>query len=129
MRKLNKKLLVSLLALAGVILFSPRAHAHAHLHGAEPAQGSVVKAAPRHVTLHFSEALEASLCKVEVKEVPGGKVVSQGKPRSVDASTLEQDLESLAPAKAEYEVQWKVVSKDTHKMSGSYKFSVDPKAK
>jgi methionine-rich copper-binding protein CopC len=115
---------VILLAMNG-----PRAFAHAHLHKAVPAKNEVVHQAPQRVSLSFSEALEPAMCKVEVKDLGTGEVISDGKLKAVEATTLEVALKPLKASKGVYEVSWKVVSKDTHKMSGLYKFTVDPTAK
>ena len=60
-----------------------------------------------------------------------GETVCEGKvlPGASGKNGLERSLKPLKSEKADYEVNWKAVSKDAHKMQGSYKFTVDPGAK
>lgn len=129
-KRLTRSLRLPLLAVA--VLVSGNAFAHAHLESSEPAKDAVVHAAPTEVTLHFTEELEASMSKLEVKNLDTGKVVSEGKPRYLndDKSALQVSIKDPASItkKARFEVSWKAVSKDSHKMPGKYEFSFDPAA-
>jgi methionine-rich copper-binding protein CopC len=111
------------------ILQVGQAFAHAHLQKAEPAQNAVVHVAPAQVTVKFSEELETTMSKLEVKEVASGLVVSTGKVSGGGQgdSTLQISLKPLKKDKAKYQVTWKAVTKDTHKMQGTYNFTYDPK--
>jgi methionine-rich copper-binding protein CopC len=108
------------------LLSSSLAFAHAHLSSSEPKQGSTVAHLPEQVVLHFSEALEPSLCKVVVKVKATGETISTGNPESVDPKSLRLALPARKADAATYEVDWKAVSKDTHKSSGSFDFTVGP---
>ena len=105
--------------------------AHAHLKTSEPAANATVHAAPSKVVLHFSEPLEAAMCKVEVKNKKTGEVVSDGKPTAgaADKKTLEEALKALPTGQATYEVSWKAVSTDTHRSQGTFVFTVEPSKK
>lgn len=106
------------------------AFAHAHLISSSPARESIIQTAPNEVNLQFSEELEPAMCKVEVKNLKTGEIVSQGRPTMAgdDKSSLKISLKPLKNEKAEYEVSWKAVAKDSHRMPGKYKFTFDPKA-
>jgi copper resistance protein C len=108
---------VSLL-LAG--LGSHAAFAHAFLDHASPLVGSTVHAAPREVSLSFTQNLEAAFSSVEVTDSSGTRV-DQGKP-AVSGSTMRIGLKSLSPGT--YHVRWHVLSVDTHKTEGSFTFQV-----
>ena len=126
----NKTFLATTTVLfSSFLISSAPAFAHAHLKKSDPAKGSVLKVEPKEVTLHFSEELEPVLCRVSVKDVAGGQVVSEGKPKPAgnDMTTLQVALKPLSPKKTVYVVKWNVVSKDTHRMKGSYRFTYDPK--
>ena len=108
-------------------LSSVPAFAHTHLQEATPAKDSTVAEAPATVRLHFSEGLEVSMCKLEVKDSKTGHVVSDGKPTAPEENDLLQvKLKPLKKEKTTYTVIWKAVSKDTHKMEGTYSFTYAP---
>jgi methionine-rich copper-binding protein CopC len=120
----------SFLLLAVLCLVSPsRAFAHAKLLKSSPEANSVVNKAPTETELHFSEDLEVVMCKLEVKNIKSGEVVSQDLPMNAagDAASLKISLKPLKKEKADYEVSWKAVAKDAHKMPGHFKFTFDPK--
>ena len=119
------------LFIATFILFLPSlAFAHAHLIKAEPAEKSVAKEIPTQIVLKFSEELESSLCRIEVKDAVTGKVVSTGNTEIVDGTqdTIQTKLNAAAKT-SKLKVSWKVVSKDAHKMKGDYEFSIDANGK
>jgi len=109
--------IVSLLLFA---LGADAACAHAFLDHANPLVGSTVRAAPREVTLSFTQDLEAGFSSVEVTDAHGARV-DAGKPR-VSANTMRIGLRSLPPGT--YRVRWHVLSVDTHKTEGSFTFQV-----
>jgi methionine-rich copper-binding protein CopC len=115
------------------LAISGNAFAHAHLESSNPAKDATVNSVPSTVTLHFSEELESSMSKLEVKDLDTGKTVSTGKPAYVngDKSALQISVNDPAAVskKTHFEVSWKAVSKDSHKMPGKYEFTFDPSAK
>lgn len=122
----------SISILASLLFAIPSmAFAHAHLVKSSPAKDSVVHSVPSDVVLNFSEDLELAMCKVQVKDLKTGKVVSQGKLENADGkkNSLKVELEPLKNEKAKYEVSWKAVSTDSHRMPGRFTFSYEPQAK
>jgi methionine-rich copper-binding protein CopC len=109
------------------LLFFPLfAFAHAHLTSSNPAKNAVLHSAPKEIVLHFSEALELSMCKLQVKDLANGDVVSDGTPvEAGDKSSMKIQLKSLKSAKSTYEVSWKAVAQDAHSMPGKFQFSTD----
>ncbi len=112
-----------------LILSASPVFAHTHLESKVPAENSVLTEAPSEVILEFSEGLEVAMSKLEVKNAKTGEVVSVGKPTTLpgDDKSLQVPLKPLKKEKATYTVSWKAVSKDTHKMQGSYSFKLEPK--
>jgi methionine-rich copper-binding protein CopC len=102
------------------VLGNAAAHAHAFLEHASPLVGSTVAAAPREVSLTFTQNLEAGFSSVQVTDGNGARV-DQGKPQ-VSGNTMRVGLKSLSAGT--YRVRWHALSVDTHKTEGSFTFSV-----
>ena len=96
------------------------AHAHAMLASASPPVGGSVGAAPRQVTLSFTQGLEQAFSSVQVTDSKGARV-DAGKAQ-VSGSTMTVGLKALSPGT--YRVHWHVLSVDTHKTEGSFSFRV-----
>ena len=112
-----------LLAAVALTLVSPLAFAHAHLKAQEPAADATV-AAPAQLTLSFSEGIEPGFSSVSVTAADGKHV--ELKP----LTTAADDKKTLIVSPAEplaagtYQVHWQVLSVDTHKSAGDYRFTV-----
>ncbi len=122
-----RPLLVGTLAL---VSFAGVAEAHAHLKTSSPEMDSTVQESPKEVTLTFSEPLELSMSKIEVEDVTNGGIISEGEAHAAAGkeNSLQINLHAPKTPKAKLRVIWKVVAKDTHKMSGKFTFDVSPKA-
>lgn len=106
--------------LAGI----PRAEAHATLLATSPVDGSVVGTEPPQVTLRFDEAVTLNPQSIELLDAAGHQVRigTPGHPAGT-AETAAADL----PAGLHYGtyvVSWRVVSADTHAISGAFQFSI-----
>jgi copper resistance protein C len=109
-------------ALPVLLLGALPANAHAVLDHASPLVGSTVRAAPRAVSLWFTQKLDAAFSTIEVRNAAGTRV-DAGKARvSGDGTMLTVGLKSLSPGT--YQVHWRVLSVDTHKTEGNFSFSV-----
>lgn len=114
--------LTALLSLAG----APGAFAHATLDHAVPGVGATVQASPSELQISFSENVVAAfsgatLTTAAGAAIPTGKAVVQAS----SPDTLHVPVgRKLAPGT--YVVNWHVVSDDTHRTSGSYKFTIAP---
>ena len=112
------------------LLLPSLAFAHAHLKASDPKENAILKKAPSRIELKFSEPLETTMSTIEVKDEAGASLPSG--PVTIvadDPRTVEIALKDVQDRHGAFQVVWKAVSKDTHKMKGSFKFSVDPKAK
>ena len=109
------------LALPLVLMGSAAAHAHAYLDRANPRVGSTVRAAPREVTLWFSQKLEPSFSSAQVNDAAGARVDRGAR---VSGMQIHVPVKSLPPGT--YRVRWRVLSVDTHTTEGSFSFRVGP---
>jgi len=102
------------------------AFAHADLQSAEPAAGSAATASPTQIRITFTEAVIAKFSGVELWD-QAGKPIATGK-AAVDPankSVLVVPISEQLPA-GNYKVEWHAVSEDTHRVKGTYSFSVHP---
>lgn len=116
--------------LIGSVLLAAPASAHAILVSSSPADGARVDAAPASVTLTFDEAVQPVRADDEVISSTTGERVDTGSlQQSADGTTLVLPLRPGLP-RGSYTAVWRVVSADTHVMSGSITFGVgvDPAA-
>ena len=113
---------VLLAGAASLCLPASLAAAHAHLLTAAPAAGSTVSAMPAKLVCIFSEALEPSLCRLDVRDAAGARF-DQG---AVTVSTDKKQIDvALRPGNAgQYSVAWVAVSVDTHRTEGKFAFTV-----
>jgi methionine-rich copper-binding protein CopC len=111
------------MAMAGLLALSMQAGAHAHLKESQPAEGSVVTAAPANLVLKFSEA--ARITALAVRK-PDGTSEKLSPLPNAPQQQVTVPLPALAPGK--YAVDWRIVSDDNHIMSGQLHFTVAPHA-
>ncbi|MEV6023070.1 copper resistance protein CopC [Streptomyces sp. NPDC052036] len=99
------------------------ASAHAALKGTDPADGTVLRTAPKAVTLTFSESVGLLDNSIRVLD-PGNRRVHTGSPEHADgrADTARVTLPHLPDGT--YIVAWRVVSADSHPVNGALTFSV-----
>jgi len=106
--------------LTGIVVAEP-ASAHATLVSAEPAEGSRVPSAPEKVSLQFSEGVSLGAGYARVLAGNGTRV-DAGAP-AVEGPTLTIPLRG-GLADGGYLVTYRVVSADSHPVSGAYSFVV-----
>jgi methionine-rich copper-binding protein CopC len=110
-------------SLVAAILFGSVAHAHPQLQSTEPAAGAST-ASPEQIRIMFNEVVIPQFSGVELKDQTG-KAIATGKSET-DAANKKMLVvplkEELAPG--DYKVEWHAVSEDTHRVKGSYSFSV-----
>lgn len=117
------RILVGFIMLCAVIFAAPdNAAAHAHLASANPKPGSTVVPAPKRVVLSFTEKLESKFSSVEVRDAKGAPVQAGKAQPGTDRTQLQVRLKPLSAGT--YTVNWRVLSVDTHRTKGSFKFSV-----
>lgn len=99
------------------------AWAHATLQSATPSKDAEVSPAPREITLHFNEKLEAAFSTAKVIDSTGKAVTTEKAAVDVsDPSVLKVAVPALTPGK--YTVQFVAVGNDGHRRKGDYSFTV-----
>lgn len=119
------KLYAYALVLAGAILSGSVAYAHPQLQTADPAAG-VVTPSPKQIRITFNEAVLPQFSGIELRDSAGQLIVT-GKSEIDPANKKILMIPvkgQLAPGA--YKVEWHAVSDDTHRVKGSYSFSVAP---
>jgi len=118
-------LALAIIAFVAIVATGAPASAHAVLLGTSPADGTVYPTAapPTSVSMHFGENVGVKLGAVRVYD-EHGKLLDTGAPDhpSGDGSTVTASLPKLGPGT--YVVTWRVISADTHPVSGAFTFTV-----
>ncbi|MFF7984081.1 copper resistance CopC/CopD family protein [Streptomyces sp. NPDC007901] len=124
-RRTIGSLLVVIAVLACVLLQGAApASAHAVLTGSDPRENSVLKAAPKQITVTFDESVALVEDSLRVLD-PDNRPVTDGDPRhaggrgNTDSVRLASGL-----TQGTYTVSWRVVSADSHAVSGAFTFSI-----
>jgi copper transport protein len=107
-------------ALAILVLPAAPASAHAELEQTAPVAGTVLDQLPGEVTLTFSEQVRMVADKIRVTG-PDGNRADAGKP-TVRDTELVIPLKPGGP-KGTYLVSFRIISADSHPVSGGYSFS------
>jgi methionine-rich copper-binding protein CopC len=111
-------------ALTVASLSGNAAFAHPALQSAEPAPGAATTTSPKQIRITFNEAVIPQMSGVEVKDQTG-KIIPTGKAGTDPANKkllVVPVNEQLPPG--DYNVEWHAVSDDTHRVKGSFSFSV-----
>jgi methionine-rich copper-binding protein CopC len=116
--KIALPLAVALSLAAGVAL------AHPHVVSASPAQNGEVAGSPKAIKVKFNEAPVAKFSGLTVKDA-AGKDVKLGKV-AVDPADKNQLVAPVAQTLAPgvYKVTWRASGSDTHKVDGTFSFTV-----
>jgi copper transport protein len=119
---------VALVALLGVLFLlgggAGAASAHSALRDTDPQEGTVLKSAPKQVTLTFTESVGLSEGSLRVLD-PDNRRVNAGDTTHVAGRSdtvrvrLRDDLSD-----GTFTVAWRVVSADSHPISGAFTFSI-----
>jgi methionine-rich copper-binding protein CopC len=101
------------------------ASAHAFLDHAEPRVGSNISTSPNGVKIWFTQELEPAFSSIKVFDASGNEVDKKDtRQDDKDKKLLIVSLPALSAG--EYKVVWKVVSVDTHRTNGDFKFQIAP---
>lgn len=106
--------------LASFGLWISLAHAHTQLSSSIPANEAVVETAPEEVVLSFSEPVRLTAVSLES--------VDMSHSLEVDAAEPAEEFTVALPAlmAGKHVIQWRVLSQDTHVMTGEIQFTVSP---
>ncbi|MDT9698369.1 copper resistance protein CopC [Streptomyces sp. P17] len=123
-----RKPLTALALIGAVLAFllggAGPASAHAALTGSDPADTAVLKTAPRQVTLTFTETVSLNDGSLRVLS-PRNERVNEGSVEHAGgkANTVRVMLGDKL-IKGTYTVSWRVISADSHPISGAFTFSI-----
>lgn len=111
-------------AVTGLLaIASPQAAAHTDLSGSDPANGAVLDASPRTVTLTFSDPMAQKYAQLAVTG-PDGASLGNGAPAVAGREVTLRLKDTKAPGR--YTVGYRVVSADGHPVTGTSAFTVRP---
>jgi copper transport protein len=96
--------------------------AHATLESSTPSNGEVLSRAPRQVVLRFDEPVESAFGSVRVYD-ESARRVDEGRTTRPEANAVAVGLPSDLP-RGTYTVAWRVVSSDSHPVSGAFVFHI-----
>ncbi|WAZ27129.1 copper resistance protein CopC [Streptomyces cinnabarinus] len=99
------------------------ASAHAALRGTDPDDGSVLRTAPRQLTLTFTESVGLLDDSVRVLG-PDGRRLRLGEAEHENGDNTARVTLPRGLDQGTYTVAWRVVSADSHPVSGAFTFSV-----
>ena len=112
-------------AATGAILVAGAAPASAHavLQGSDPPADAALDASPKAVTLTFSENVSVEDDAIRVIDTAGARV-DDGHARSGESASQVVVGVDAGLASGTYVVSWRVVSADSHPISGAFAFGV-----
>jgi len=105
-------------------LLSGAAYAHPEFQSADPAPGAATTSSPKEIRITFNENVITKMSGVEVKDQTG-KIIATGKaiPDLANKKLLVVPVSEQLP-QGDYKVEWHAVSDDTHRVKGSFSFSL-----
>jgi copper transport protein len=116
-------LVAALVAACGLLVGAGPADAHAVLESTEPTDGAQLDAAPEQIVLRFSESVQAADDGITVYAGSGDEL-DTGEPEHPDdqGAAMAVDLPDLD--EGAYVVSYRVISSDSHPVSGAFTFTV-----
>lgn len=118
---LRFKTLLALAALATPMLAS----AHAILVRSQPAKDETVSTAPKRIDLWFDAAVRNEYLALAVIDSEGKRVDNHDAEQTLtDGANIHATVVDLTPGT--YTIRYRVVSEDTHIVTGKFQFTVKP---
>ncbi|KAK47033.1 copper resistance protein CopC [Caballeronia jiangsuensis] len=124
MKALRSNLIAPLVATLAIAFAPTIAFAHGKLESAEPSVNGTVSTAPDLLRLTFNEDLEPAFSTIKVADAKGAAIGDE-KAKIDPANKRVLTLAVPKLAAGTYSVQWAVMTGDSHKAKGTYKFSVN----
>jgi copper transport protein len=106
-----------------MLALAATAQAHAILEGTSPARGVVIKSEPKLVMFRFNEAVESSFGSVRVYDAKGNQVEAGSVSHPRGQNSVAIGLKSHLP-EGSYTATYRVISADSHPVSGGFVFSI-----
>jgi methionine-rich copper-binding protein CopC len=125
MLRLTIRKIIKPVFLIAALLGPLPALAHAILVKSQPAKDENVSIAPKQVDLWFNAAVKGEYKALAVIDSSGKRVDNQDVEQALlDGSHIYSTVGDLAPGK--YTVRYRVVSEDSHIVTGKFDFTVQP---
>ena len=125
MYKLTIRKIIKPVFLITALLSPLSALAHAILVKSQPTKDETVTAAPHQVDLWFNAAVKGEYKALAVIDSSGKRVDNQDVEQALlDGSHIYATVGDLTPGK--YTVRYRVVSEDSHIVTGKFDFTVQP---
>jgi methionine-rich copper-binding protein CopC len=117
------KNIVLVLSLAIASLSASWAHAHARVETTEPKADSELSQPPKEIRLQFSDTLEPAFTKIMLLDSKNVAIkLSKAVVDKADTTTVTAQLPVLRAG--QYLVRWSIMTRDSHKVKGEYRFRV-----
>ena len=113
---------VRILLLWVVAAYPLVSYGHSALESSVPRAGALLRSAPEHLRLEFSETLEPALIKIQLSRNSAPEPMALMPILSADGKEIDANLGPLAPGT--YLVNWNVVARDGHRTKGTFSFTV-----
>jgi copper transport protein len=111
------------MVLLGVLLGASTASAHAELLSSFPANQELLRESPSEIALQFTEAVDPIEPAIRLLDSNGDEVTIGAVDQSVGSDRMRAPVPSTL-ADGTYVVAWQAVSADSHRIRGSFTFSV-----
>lgn len=123
MNIMNLKTAVALFCLTTLLILPGASHGHAFPDHASPKVGETLSTPPAGAYIWFDGDLEPSFSRITVQDT-SGKRVDQGNGRVNPSNSVLLEVGLTRLPSGTYRVIWNVVSRDGHRTSGDYTFTV-----
>jgi methionine-rich copper-binding protein CopC len=119
-----RNIFMAIVSLVAGSVVATAALAHPKLVKSDPAADAVVTASPKELRLSFNEELVPKFSSADVKDQKGQKIEVGA--AAADPADKKQLVLPLAKplAAGTYKVEWHAVAADTHRVQGSFSFTV-----
>lgn len=117
--------ITNLLLLSTALLCPVAAQAHAILVKSQPTKDETVVTAPKQIDLWFNDPVRSEYKALAVIDSEGNRVDNHDVEQSLtNGANIYATVKDLAPGV--YTVRYRVVSQDTHIVTGKFQFTVKP---
>jgi len=122
---MRRTTIIKSLFLSAALLSPLAAQAHAILVKSQPAKDETVTEAPKQIDLWFNDPVRSEYKALAVIDSEGKRVDNHDVEQSLtNGANIYATVQSLAPGT--YTVRYRVVSEDTHIVTGKFQFTVKP---
>lgn len=119
------KIIIKTILLTTALLSPLSVWAHAILVKSQPVKDEAVSVSPKQIDLWFNDPVKSEYKALAVIDSKGKRVDNHDAEQSLtDGSNIHATVQNLVPGT--YTVRYRVVSEDTHIVTGKFEFTVKP---